>query len=78
MSFPRRDEAVVPRELEAFERAYRLLAGRADYLDTARRELRPYMKADSYRRALGEFVRGLPAALDRSGPDLEAVEGGGT
>jgi len=30
-----------------------------------------------YRRALTEFVRGLPVALSRTGPDLEAVEGGG-
>jgi len=32
---------------------------------------------DRYRRALTEFVRGLPVALTRTGPDLEAVEGGG-
>jgi succinyl-diaminopimelate desuccinylase len=32
---------------------------------------------ERYRLALTEFVRGLPAALDRPGPDLEAVEGGG-
>jgi succinyl-diaminopimelate desuccinylase len=31
-----------------------------------------------YRRALGEFVLGLPAALNRSGPDLEAVDGAAT
>jgi succinyl-diaminopimelate desuccinylase len=29
---------------------------------------------ERYRRALDEFVRGLPAALERSGPALEAVE----
>jgi succinyl-diaminopimelate desuccinylase len=32
---------------------------------------------ERYRRALTEFVRGLPVALTRTGPDLEAVEGGG-
>jgi succinyl-diaminopimelate desuccinylase len=32
---------------------------------------------ERYRRALTEFVRSLPAALNRRGPDLEAVEGGG-
>jgi succinyl-diaminopimelate desuccinylase len=29
-----------------------------------------------YRVALGDFVRGLPAWLDRESPDLQAVEGG--
>jgi succinyl-diaminopimelate desuccinylase len=31
---------------------------------------------ERYRQALGEFVRGLPSALGRSGPGLEALEGG--